>query len=158
MSKGTDKDNNKKIVVILLIITVIALALSIWAIFFRQPLTSDIIKENRPKTVEKNTNSISVPGYEGLTLSAGTLKQEISLSNPEQNTCIFVIRLYLEDGTLLWESEEIKPGKASAPIVLSQKLEKGTYPNAYLEYSCYTMDNERAPLNKANTKVSLRVK
>ena len=109
-------------------------------------------------TVVKNPDSIAIPGYELLELKAGTQKQTICLPNPPQNDCYFQIRLYLEDGTLLWESELIEPGKTSKPMVLTAALKKGTYPNALLHYSCYRMDGELTPLNGAQTKVTLWVK
>ena len=106
---------------------------------------------------EKNPASIAVPGYEGLELKADQLEQEISLKNPAQNDCYFIIELYLEDGTLLWQSERIDPGEVSAPIVLLQPLEAGTYPNAVLSYSCFRLD-DHSQINGANTKLTLRVK
>ena len=42
--------------------------------------------------------------------------------------------------------------------VLNQPLEKGNYPNAVLQYSCFKMDSEKTPLNRAETKLTLRVK
>lgn len=113
--------------------------------------------DNIAETVEKNPNSIAIPGYEALTLKANSKKQEICFPNPSQNTCYFQISLFLEDGTLLWESGLIKPGEKSKPIVLENKLEQGTYSNAILRYSCYRMDEARTPLNGAETKLTLWV-
>ena len=109
-------------------------------------------------TVEKNPNSIAIPGYEMLELKAGSKEQSLCMPNPPQNCCYFQISLYMEDGTLLWESELIEPGKTSKPIVLSKALEKGMYPNAVLRYSCYRMDENLSPLNGAETKLTLWVK
>ena len=109
-------------------------------------------------TVEKNPNSIAIPGYEMLELKAGNKEQSLCLPNPPQNCCYFQISLYLEDGTLLWQSELIEPGMNSKPIVLSKTLDKGMYPNAILRYSCYRMDETFAPLNGAETKLTLWVK
>lgn len=108
--------------------------------------------------VEKNPNSIAIPGYEMLELKAGSKEQSLCMPNPPQNCCYFQISLYMEDGTLLWESELIEPGKTSKPIVLSKALEKGMYPNAVLRYSCYRMDENLSPLNGAETKLTLWVK
>lgn len=109
-------------------------------------------------TMEKNNDSIAIPGYEGLTLKADSKKQDLRLPNPEQNTCYFQIALFLEDGTLLWQSELIKPGETSKPITLETELEEGTYPKAVLHYSCFEMNEELTPLNGAEIKVTLRVK
>ena len=80
------------------------------------------------------------------------------MPNPPQNCCYFQIALYLEDGTLLWQSELIEPGTTSKPIVLTKALDKGMYPNAILRYSCYRMDEDLTPLNGAETKLTLWVK
>ena len=109
-------------------------------------------------TVEKNPDSIAIPGYEVLELKANTTKQSLQMPNPPQNCCFFQISLYLEDGTLLWQSELIEPGKTSKPMVLTKTLDKGMYPNAILRYSCYRMDETLAPLNGAETKLTLWVK
>ena len=115
-------------------------------------------KEKTETTVEKNPDSIAIPGYEMLELKEGSKEQSLRMPNPPQNCCYFQIALYLEDGTLLWKSELIEPGATSKPIVLSKTLEKGTYPNAILRYSCYRMDETLAPLNGAETKLTLWVK
>ena len=109
-------------------------------------------------TVEKNPDSIAIPGYEMLELKAGSKAQSLCMPNPPQNCCYFQISLYLEDGTLLWQSELIEPGATSRPIVLSKALNKGMYPNAILRYSCYRMDENLSPLNGAETKLTLWVK
>lgn len=108
-------------------------------------------------TVEKNPDSIAIPGYEVLELQADSKNQILCLPNPHQNVCYFQISLFLEDGTLLWESELIEPGSTSKPIILVQTLEKGTYSNAILKYSCFKMDG-KTPLNGAETKLTLWVK
>ena len=115
-------------------------------------------ESNTAATVEKNPDSIAIPGYEMLELKAGSKEQSLCMPNPPQNCCYFQICLYMEDGTLLWESELIEPGKTSKPIVLSKALEKGMYPNAVLRYSCYRMDENLSPLNGAETKLTLWVK
>lgn len=110
------------------------------------------------ETVEKNPDSIAIPGYEILELKANSKRQGLCMPNPPQNCCYFKIFLYLEDGTLLWESELIEPGQTSKPIVLSDALEKGMYPNAVLRYACFRMDETLSPLNGAETKLTLWVK
>lgn len=108
-------------------------------------------------SVEKNPDSISVPGYELLELAADTAQQTLCLENPAQNPCYFQITLTLSDGTLLWQSERIAPGKTSAPIVLRRPLAAGTY-SAVLNYACFREDDGVTPLNGAEMKLTLRVK
>ena len=148
------------LIILLIILVVIAVLISVWAIFIKQdmPQTNTTIQKQDSELIEKNENSISIPGYEGITLKADSLKQTVALNNPAQNSCYFVITLCLEDGTMLWQSDYIKPGETSSPIVLNQPLDKGNYPNAVLQYSCFKMDSEKTPLNGAETKLTLRVK
>lgn len=150
----------KKHEIILLILTIVlAFVLFLTA-------QTHIIHEQRsgtnestiPPSINVDPNSIAIPGYEILQLSADTKKQTICFSNPQGNPCYFQISLYLEDGTLLWESELIEPGKTSRPIVLINSLPKGTYTKAVLRYSCYSLDEALTPMNGAETKVTLRVK
>ena len=109
-------------------------------------------------TIEKNPDSIAIPGYEILEIKAGSKEQSLCMPNPPQNCCYFQIALYLEDGTLLWQSELIEPGTTSKPMVLIKVLDKGMYPNAILRYSCYRMDDDLTPLNGAETKLTLWAK
>ena len=109
-------------------------------------------------SVEKRTDSIAIPGYEGISLKANSKEQEIGFPNPAQNTCYFQISLMLEDGTLLWRSELVAPGEISDPITLEKPLEAGVYPNALLKFDCYTMDGAMRALNGAATKMTLHVK
>lgn len=109
-------------------------------------------------SVEKKTDSIAIPGYEGISLKANSKEQEIGFPNPAQNTCYFQISLMLEDGTLLWRSELVAPGEISDPITLEEPLEAGVYPNALLKFDCYTMDGAMRALNGAATKMTLHVK
>lgn len=109
-------------------------------------------------SVEKRTDSIAIPGYEGISLKANSKEQEIGFPNPAQNTCYFQISLMLEDGTMLWRSELVAPGEVSDPITLEEPLEAGVYPNALLKFDCYTMDGAMRALNGAATKMTLHVK
>lgn len=109
-------------------------------------------------SAEKQTDSIAIPGYEGISLKANSKEQEIGFPNPAQNTCYFQISLMLEDGTLLWRSELVAPGEISDPITLEEPLEAGVYPNALLKFDCYTMDGAMRALNGAATKMTLHVK
>ena len=115
-------------------------------------------QKNPPVSQIEKPESIAIPGYEGLELQADTQKQTLCLANPAQNACYFQISLYLEDGSLLWQSKLIEPGETSESIKLSKTLEKGTYHNAVLRYACFTLDGTMTPLNGAEMKLTLRVK
>lgn len=132
-------------------------ALVIGALIFVRLGASPAASQSETEPVEKLDGQIAVPGFESLTLQADSKKQEVVLSNPAENSCYFRISLLLSDGTVLWTSEEIAPGKTSKPIRLSQPLSQGVYTDAKLKYECFTMDSSRSALNGAEIKLTLRV-
>lgn len=159
MSKGKyQKQAATKIPWIYVLVTIAVFVLLLGLILSGTPNPKRDDVTNNTAAVEKNNDSIAIPGYELLELKADSKKQSLCLPNPPQNTCYFQISLYMEDGTLLWESDLIEPGENSKPITLSKVLEKGTYPNAILRYSCYCMDEKLSPLNGAEMKLTLWVK
>ena len=160
MGKGRfEKPSMGKVPFVTVVLAVVCVVLMILLLQTCGHTPEDIKESSEPETtVVKNEGSISIPGYEMLELKADSKKQPFSLSNPPQNTCYFEISLYLEDGTLLWQSELIEPGEASKPLVLTKELAKGYYSNAVLHYACFDMDKDRTPLNGAETKLTLWVK
>lgn len=157
VSQPKQKKRRAWLLVIPLLLTVCAAA-----VFARGGAEQPASEPEPPKlreTVapEDESPSIAIPGYEYLTLAAGTKQQDFALGNPAANTCYFLISLTLDDGTLLWSSDYIAPGENSGAVELLQALEPGTY-SAVLKYSCFRMNAELSPLNGAETKLALRVK
>ena len=101
---------------------------------------------------------IQVTAYEYLELKADSLQQDVHLSTISDNECITVMSLVLEDGTELWRSAELYPGQIVLSMTLSQPLPAGEYPNAVLRYQHFTLDEEKTPLNNAETLLTLKVK
>ena len=100
---------------------------------------------------------LDVTAYETIKLKADTLEQSVRFDNPLQNNCWLVITLSLEDGTVLWQSEELIPGQVVRSITMNRTLEAGEYENAVLRYQHWTYDKEKLPLNGAETLVTLNV-
>ena len=157
-SRRRKKNKTKKILIVILLILILsAIGLGVWFFLLNNDAPTEFSEPTASAETEKTEDTIAIPGYEGLTLIADSKKQELSLKNPETNTCYFVITLYLEDGTELWKSEMLKAGDISKPIKLNRELSAGNYP-AKLKYECYRMDKEKTPLNGAEMKLTLRVK
>lgn len=108
--------------------------------------------------VEKLKDSIAIPGFGQLTLKADQCEQSVALLNPAENFCYFKISLILEDGTVLWVSNLVEPGKQSEAITLLQTLNAGTYENVTVHYDCYTMDDSLTQLNSGEIKITLNVR
>ena len=157
--KNQEKKNssNKIIITLLIIITCISIGVAVWAV--TQKNASDNINETTVSTepVSQNPDSIAIPGYEAITLKANSKKQSVALSNPPQNMCYFKITLKLKDGTVLWVSDYVKPGKNSKPIILKRALEKGNYSDAVIKYECFSLNDKSVQLNSAETKLTLKV-
>lgn len=106
---------------------------------------------------DKNTDTIDIPGFDSMNIQADTKEQRVNLYNPEQNTCYFKLSIYLNDGTLLWESKLIEPGQVIYDLTLNQTLSAGEYETCTLKYECFTMDDEQKPLNGSEVKFTMNV-
>lgn len=106
---------------------------------------------------EREESGILLPGFGSLTLKAGALEQGLTIPNPAGNDCRVRMSLFLEDGTLLWESEYVLPGNSCEPVVLKKALAEGIYGNALLRFDCFTDDDAMLPLNGAETALTLIV-
>ena len=118
---------------------------------------SDWTGEKEVYTGEKNTGTIDIPGYGSITLKAGETSQAVNFHNPEQNTCYFRMSLLLSDGTQLWQSGLVGPGKGVYEIELNKALEAGTYEGAVLKYECFAMDEAQTPLNGSEITLTINV-
>ena len=102
------------------------------------------------------SSSIQIPGYSSAKMKAGDTSLHLSIGNPEDNNCGFYATLMLNDGTILYKSEMLKPGYGLTEIPLSKTLDRGEY-NAIVYYECVTLDKEHAPLNAAESEFVLTV-
>ena len=143
-----------KIIIGILIAAVIAAAGITWYVMNQknqktgnasaEVVAWDVDIEEEEPSEEKG---ILIPGYTSMVMKANTKEQTVS---------IFVIVLKLEDGTKLFESQELKPGEGLENITLDQELEAGEY-QAVIEYKCYSLE-DKSPLNGGSAEFKLYVK
>lgn len=105
--------------------------------------------------VEDHGSSIAIPGFDTLKLKADSIEQTPGFFNPESNSCYFVIELRLSDGTTIYKSGLLAPGKAIYNTQLTKTLPAGTYPASVI-YSCYAL-NGLEEQNGAEVKITLEV-
>lgn len=111
--------------------------------------------ESFAETSPGSGENIDIPGYEYLSLQAGSKSQSVYLTNPEKNAAYFVMTLKLENGKTLWKGKALYPGEAFTDIKLKKALKAGKY-KAILRYDCFSVrDNE--PLNGAEVQLNLKV-
>lgn len=107
----------------------------------------------KPRETGGVTAGIAIPGYKSITIDAGETDIKVNLQNPEGNPCYFVISLILQDGTELYKSKMVEPGKGLYDITINNPLDKGEYP-AVVKYETFSL-NELNPLNGAEVKITL---
>lgn len=101
-------------------------------------------------------DQILVPGYSGAKMQEGTTDLKLRIGNPEENHCCLKATLCLSDGTVLYESGLIEPGKGFEEVTLNQTLAAGSY-EAYVHYQGYSMDEEPEILNSCDSAFTLTV-
>ena len=104
------------------------------------------------------SSGIAIPGYKSIVLKANKKEQSINLFNPSINDCYFVISIILPDGTQIWKSKMVEPGKGFYDIVLDKTVSKGKYKDSILKYECYKKNDELTKLNGGEVKLVLEVK
>lgn len=170
--KSAGNEHRKKIILFGAVAVLLVIAAVLFALLFRSEgepseakqseTVSGILKEDsnvedyagKHKPTHQE-NSIAIPGFQVLRLKANALEQEPGFYNPDVNKSYFVIEVRLDDGTLLYKSDLIAPGKAIYKAQFSESLPEGSY-SATVIYHCYALDSleER---NGAKIKIKVEV-
>lgn len=164
--------NQKTLIILLSVTVVICLAVTAWALFFRQA-SDGLTPEHGPQAVAgmitggwdtgledqppREQHSIQIPGYNTAEMQAGDTSLYLSIGNPSANTCGFYATLKLADGTVLYRSELLEPGFGLTLVPLEQTLEAGEY-TAIVLYECVSLDEAHTRLNSAESEFRLIVK
>lgn len=106
--------------------------------------------------VHEDVDSITIPGFEKMTIKAGETSVETYLYNPEGNDCYFEISIVLADTEeVLYQSKMVSPGQALYEIELTRALEAGEY-DAIVRYKVYDL-SDYSDKNGANVPFVLEV-
>lgn len=157
-----DKDKRKRVGITMIISGGVSLLLILFFIFFGANLLLKPeyrFEEDQSVTTAEKTESdkITIPGFESMTIKAGETKATTHLYNPEDNNCYFEISIILKNSeSEIYQSKLIKPGQNLYEIELDRAMSKGTY-DAVLHYNTYTTDGSYTPLNGANVPFELVV-
>ncbi|MDD4508382.1 MAG: tRNA (uracil-5-)-methyltransferase [Eubacteriaceae bacterium] len=159
------KSKKKKIIICIGLAVVCLVAAGVLAYHFLKP-----VPDNDAAYIDGNAkdwddgaaaagtagDTMQVPGYDSAVMNAGDTNLAIKIGNPEENTCYLKATLMLEDGTVLFESGLMEPGKGYDSVPLSQSLGTGEY-KAYVKYQGYSMDDAKKPLNSSESAFTLTV-
>ena len=164
MSKNKKRKEKKMqtVIVVLLCLVMIFAGLSVGLIVSQllhpttdSPKTDTLfdIRSNDTADKEEFSDNTIIPCWDTIKMTANQTIQSVNFYNPERNKGIyFQLVLTLEDGTELYSSQTIPPGKALYEITLEKELAPGTY-NATLQYNCSTSTGKE--LNGSNLKFTL---
>lgn len=102
--------------------------------------------------------AIDIPGFDSMTMKAGSKAQKVDLYNPDGNSCDMIFTIELPDGKQVYKSERIKPGERVHEITLEKVPAAGTYEHTRLKYDCCSPDDPDQRLNAATIEFTLEVK
>ena len=169
MDKTKEKSKKKLLIIIIAILVIASLAVGgvvVYNSFFAEkPLPSNGVvgkvtdgwDTGLEDETDPQSSGIQIPGYGTAVMNAGDENLHLSIGNPKDNNCGFYASLKLEGGTVLYESELLKPGYGLTEVPLNKTLESGEY-TAMVVYKCVTLDEEETPLNSAESEFKLIVK
>lgn len=146
------KKNKSKIIIFILIVILVLL----YIVVHNNPKDSNGVLWNGKQTIEKKyeQSSISIPCFNEISFSSGSLDQKVNLYNPESNNCTMNFSIITSDGTVIWEENNIQAGYGIYDIKLNKELEKGTYEGCTFTVRCFRDGTE---LNGCNIAFTLYV-
>lgn len=110
--------------------------------------------EQTPPRNAVSDESISIPGFETMTIPAGQISVPAYLYNPKGNLCYFEISIILaETDEEIYKSKLVSPGQELYRIELARTLEKGAY-DAILRYDTFSI-SDYADMNGADVPFTL---
>ncbi|MCD8120588.1 MAG: hypothetical protein LUE29_14125 [Lachnospiraceae bacterium] len=165
---GEKKDRTKLLIILLLLlITVIAVCITIWALFFRETKTVTLSPDYAPQETEENAEAIGDDDDEKLEASEGGGAVSLSYStevtidlseetatlyfaNPSKSTQDMVLQLVIQD-TVVIQSGLLVPGNQVASLNLldgaADLLEEGGYDGEFLVLYYDPDSREKAVVN-----------
>ena len=107
--------------------------------------------------VNTDPDSIALPGYSVLNVSASDGIVKAPLINPEGNTCYFVYKISLADTEeVLYESGYIEPGSAIPEFQLQNVPEPGSH-DILIEVAAWDIEDHTQGLNGGSITAVLEV-
>lgn len=164
------KQNKSKILIAFLVILLLLVSGTVgWKISQIQKdsdpstTTGIMIAENEKdwnqdlEDLSKEEKGIKIPGYGELTVQNGEKNWNITLANPDSNSCYFRYTITVDgEEQPLYQSDLIEPGKAITEFQTTKALKTGDY-QIHLNIATYSMDDDLTPLNGADVKSVLHV-
>ena len=160
------KDNSKKLIPILAVITVIALGVTVWALFFRESgpvLAPDYAPQGEEQHAETIPNddgekmeqpdgggSVSLSYSREVTIALGEETAKLYFANPGKSNQDIVLQLVVQDQVIL-QSGTLKPGNQVTSLELlngaAKMLSEGGYEGEFVVLYYHPETGEKAVVN-----------
>lgn len=160
------KDNSKKLIPILAMITVIALGVTVWALFFRDSgpvLAPDYAPQEEEQHAETIPNddgekmeqpdgggSVSLSYSREVTIALGEKTAKLYFANPGKSNQDIVLQLVVQDQVIL-QSGTLKPGNQVTSLELlnraAKMLSEGGYEGKFVVLYYHPETGEKAVVN-----------
>lgn len=160
------KDNSKKLIPILAMITVIALGVTVWALFFRESgpvLAPDYAPQEEEQHAETIPNddgekmeqpdgggSVSLSYSREVTIALGEETAKLYFANPGKSNQDIVLQLVVQDQVIL-QSGTLKPGNQVTSLELlngaAKMLSEGGYEGKFVVLYYHPETGEKAVVN-----------
>lgn len=160
------KDNSKKLIPILAVITVIALSVTVWALFFRESgpvLAPDYAPQEEEQHAETIPNddgekmeqpdgggSVSLSYSREVTIALGEKTAKLYFANPGKSNQDIVLQLVVQDQVIL-QSGTLKPGNQVTSLELlngaAKMLSEGGYEGKFVVLYYHPETGEKAVVN-----------
>lgn len=168
--RGRHEQKRKKtwiLILLLLLVTAIAIGVTVWALFFRQPEVSVLAPDYAPQEIEQNAEdmgdsdkdkldapegggSVNLMFQDKVTIDLSDNKATLYYGNPYESTQDVLLQIVVKD-TLIAESGRIVPGNQIKTLDLEEKAVSLLQPGGYdgkLILSFYNPDTgEKATVN-----------
>lgn len=139
--------NNRKqhigILVVIFIIIVIALLFRACGNdknVYRNTITDSSydFSGNRNFIAAKDSESVKMIAVRGINVNSETGETDFKIQNPKDNKYLLVAKVFLGDGTLLFKSDKVSPGRVVNNVVFPSNMDSGTYKDAITVFEYYT--------------------
>lgn len=160
------KDNSKKLILILAIVTVIALSVTIWALFFRDSgptLAPDYAPQQEEQNAEIIPNddsekmdqpdgggSVSLSYSREVTIELSEETAKLYFANPGKSNQDIVLQIVVQDQVIV-QSGTLKPGNQVTSLELlngaAKMLSEGGYEGKFVVLYYHPETGEKAVVN-----------
>lgn len=135
------------VILLLCLVTTIAIGVTVWALFFRQPETSILAPDYAPQEIEQNAEDIGDSDADKLdapagggavslmyqdTVSIDLSDKSISLmyGNPTESTMDILLQIIIQDN-LIAQTGRLEPGQQVKKLDLGEAVAKTLQPGGY---------------------------